>query len=121
MEKKILIVEDEKILLNLLKQKLEREGYEISIAQDGEKGLEKARKIQPNLILLDIIMPKMDGIQFLKIKKREGEIKDIPVIIISNSGQPAELNQAQKLGAEDWLVKTEFNPQEVIKKVKKII
>jgi len=63
----------------------------------------------------------MDGIQFLERKRREGDIKDIPVIIISNSGQPAELNKAQKLGANDWLVKTEFNPQEVIRKVEKII
>src|SRR6056297_3178894 len=120
MEKKILIVEDEKILLSLLKQKLEKEGYMISTAEIGEEGLEQARKEQPDLILLDIVMPKMDGIQFLKRKSREGSIKDIPVIIISNSGQPAELNQAQKLGADDWLVKTEFNPQEVIRKVEKI-
>lgn len=121
MDKKILIVEDEEILLNLLKHKLEKEGYIISTAKNGEEGLEKIRKEKPNLVLLDIIMPKMDGIQFLKKKKREGEIKDIPVIIISNSGQPAELNQAQKLGADDWLVKTEFNPQEVIKKVERVI
>lgn len=121
MAKKILIVEDEIVLLNLLERKLDKEGYTITTAQNGEEGLKKTKEQKPDLVLLDIIMPKMDGIEFLKRKKEEKEIKDIPVIIISNSGQPAELNKAQKLGANDWLVKTEFNPQEVINKVKKVI
>src|SRR6056297_1905992 len=121
MDKKILIVEDEKVLLRLLKDRLKKEGYIVSTAENGEVGLEKIRKEHPDLILLDIIMPKMNGIQLLERKKREGKIKDIPVIIISNSGQPAEINKVKKLGANNWLIKTEFNPQEVIRKVEEII
>ena len=121
MLKKILIVEDEEILLDLLQKKLTKEGYEISVARDGEEGLKIMREMEPkpDLILLDIVMPKMGGFEVMEEMVKEPELKKIPVIIISNSGQPVELDRAQKLGAKDWLIKTEFDPEEVIEKVKK--
>ena len=121
MKKKILIIEDEEILLNLLQKKLTNEGYDISIARDGEEGLLKMKEIKPNLILLDIIMPRLDGFGVLEKIIKDEELKKIPVIIISNSGQPVELERAKKLGAKDWLIKTEFDPQEVVSKVIKAI
>jgi CheY-like chemotaxis protein len=121
MAKKILIVEDEKILARLLEKKLNALGYEASIAWDGEEGLTKIKELKPDLILLDIIMPKLDGFELLEITSRDKKLNKIPVIIISNSGQPVEIERAKKLGVDDWLIKTEFDPQEVIDKVIKQI
>jgi len=121
MAKKILIVEDEEILINLLQRKLTNEGYEVSLARDGEEGLKVMKEIQPDLLLLDIVMPKMGGFEVMEKMGRDSELKKIPVIVISNSGQPVEIDRAQELGAKDWLVKAEFDPQEVIDKITKQI
>jgi len=121
MAKKILIVEDEEIITDLLQRKLTKEGYEISVARDGEEGLKTMKEVKPDLILLDIIMPKMGGFEVMEEMNKNKELKKIPVIVISNSGQPVELDRAQNLGAKDWLIKTEFDPQEVIDKVVKQI
>jgi len=119
--KKILLIEDEEIMINLLQRKLTQEGYEISVARDGEEGLKVMREVKPDLVLLDIIMPKMGGFEVMEGMTKDKGLKKIPVIIISNSGQPVELDRVQKLGAKDWLIKTEFDPQEVIEKVVKQI
>ena len=119
--KKILLVEDEEIMISLLQKKLTKEGYEISVARDGEEGLKAMREVRPDLVLLDIIMPKMGGFEVMEGMQKDKTLAKIPVIVISNSGQPVELDRAQKLGAKDWLIKTEFDPQEVIDKVKKHI
>ena len=121
MAKKILIIEDEELLYNILKKKLELEGYEVSIAENGGEGLEKVKKINPDLILLDIVMPEKGGFEVMEELQKEDDFKDIPIIIISNSGQPVELDRAKELGVRDWLIKTEFDPEEVIEKVKKQI
>lgn len=119
MAKKILLVEDEEIIAELLLKKLKNEGYEVNWAKDGVEGLEFMRKETPDLILLDIIMPKKGGFEVMEEMQKDPELKEIPVIIISNSGQPVELDKAKKLGAKDWLIKTQFDPQEVLEKVKK--
>ena len=121
MAKKILLVEDEEIMIDLLQKKLTKEGYEISVARDGEEGLKVMKEARPDLVLLDIIMPKMGGFEVMEEMGKDKELKEIPVIVISNSGQPVELDRAQRLGAKDWLIKTEFDPQEVVDKVKKQI
>ena len=118
MAQKILIVEDEEIVLDLLQRKLTQEGYGVFIAKDGEEGLKKMKEVKPDLILLDIVMPKMGGIEVMEEMGKEPDLKKIPVIIISNSGEPVELDKAKKLGVKDWLIKTEFDPQEVLEKVK---
>jgi CheY-like chemotaxis protein len=123
MAKKILLVEDEEIMIDLLQRKLTREGYEVFVARDGEDGLKKMREMdpKPDLILLDIVMPKMGGFEVMEEMAKDEKLKNIPVIVISNSGQPVELDRAKKLGAKDWLIKTEFDPKEVLEKVKKQI
>jgi len=121
MAKKILLIEDEEIMIGLLQKKLTNEGYEVSVARDGEEGLKAMREVRPDLVLLDIIMPKMGGFEVMEEMGKDKNLKDIPVIVISNSGQPVELDKAQKLGAKDWLIKTEFDPQEVLNKVVKQI
>ncbi len=121
MAKKILIIEDEEILLNLLQSKLIKEGYEVSIAKDGEEGIQSIKKIKPDLVLLDIIMPKKSGFEVMEEAGKDPKIKSIPIVVISNSGQPVEIDKAKQLGARDWLIKTEFDPQEVVEKVIKQI
>ncbi|KKR04079.1 MAG: Response regulator receiver protein [Parcubacteria group bacterium GW2011_GWF2_39_13b] len=121
MPKKILIIEDEEILLNILKKKLIDEKYEVLTALDGEEGLQIMKEKKPDLILLDILMPKKNGFEVMEEMIKDPELKNIPIIIVSNSGQPVELERAKSLGAKDCLVKTEFDPQEVIDKVREQI
>jgi CheY-like chemotaxis protein len=121
MRKKVLIVEDEEIILDLLQKKITKEGYKTAVARDGEEGLKVMKEFQPDLILLDIIMPKMDGFGVMTEMQKDPFLKKIPIIIISNSGQEVEIERAQKLGAKDFLIKTEFDPQEVIDKIEKQI
>ncbi len=117
--KKILIIEDERIMVDLLMKKLSKEGYSVSAAFDGEEGLSKIRETKPDLVLLDMVMPKMGGIEVIEEVVKDKELKKIPLIVISNSGQPVELERIKELGVKDWLIKTEFDPQEVIEKVKR--
>jgi CheY-like chemotaxis protein len=121
MAKKILIIEDEEIINELLAKKLTREGYEVFITRNGNEGMAAIKKEKPDLILLDIVMPEMDGFEVMEQIQKNEDIKNIPIIIISNSGQPVELEKAKKLGARDWLIKTEFDPQEVVDKIAKQI
>lgn len=116
--KRILIVEDEEIMLDLLQRKLKAHGYEVLVARDGEEGLRLIKAEKPDLIIMDLVMPKMDGFMVMEeIQKDEG-LKKIPLIVVSNSGQPVELGRVKDLGAKDWLIKTEFNPQELVEKIK---
>lgn len=121
MAKKILIIEDEEVLISVLKKKLVREGYSVSVAKNGVEGLAKIKKNKPDLILLDIIMPEKGGFEVMEEIVKDEDLNDIPIIIISNSGQPVEIDKAKRLGADDWLIKTEFDPQEVLDKVIKQI
>ena len=126
MAKKILLIEDEEIIIELLVKKLIKEGYEMSVARNGQEGLEMLKeKMQkkelPDLVLLDIVMPKMGGFAVMQEMNKDKELEKIPVIIVSNSGQPVELDKAKQLGVKDWLIKTQFDPQEVVNKVKKQI
>ncbi len=116
---KILIVEDEPVHLAVMKTKLESEGYEVEAALDGEEGWRKLKTAPPDLVLLDVILPKLDGFQFLE--RAQKEKINVPIIIVSNSGQPVEIDKALKLGAKDCLVKAEFSPAEVLEKVEKVL
>ncbi|MBW6441272.1 response regulator [Patescibacteria group bacterium] len=122
MAKKIVLIEDEEILANLLKEKLEKCGFEVLVASDGEEGLEMLKKGKPDLVLLDIVMPKMGGFEVMEEMNKipELNLKVLPVIVVSNSGQPVEVDRALKLGIRDYLIKTQFDPQEVIDKVNKV-
>ena len=116
---KVAIIEDEEVLLNVLENKLKKEGFDVVTALDGEIGVKVVRESLPDIILLDIIMPKVNGFEVLAQLNQDHVLAKIPVIIISNSGQPVEIDKALSLGAKDYLVKAEFDPQEVIEKIKK--
>jgi len=113
--KKILLIEDEQVLADVLEAKLKKEGYQTNVAYEGEDGYKKIGEWKPDLILLDIVLPKMNGYEVLE--KMQADSNKTPVIIISNSGQPVEIERTKKLGAVDYLVKTQFDPTEVIAKV----
>ncbi len=119
--KKILLIEDEELIIKLLSKKLVGIGYEVLLAMDGHEGIEKMKQDVPDLVLLDIVMPRMGGFEVMAEMKKDAALAKIPVIIISNSGQPFELEKAKQLGAADWLVKTEFDPKEVADKIQKYI
>jgi len=119
MKKKILIIEDEKILRTLLAQTLSREGFEVKEAVDGEEGLEKAKTEKPDLILLDLILPTIDGYEVLERLKKDPFTESIPVMIISNLGQDEEIQRGLKLGAVDFLIKAHFTLDEISEKIKK--
>lgn len=119
---KIVIIEDEEILVDVLKKKLETEGHQVYAALDGEEGLSLIEATEPDLVLLDIIMPKMNGYEVLgELQKKYKAGKAPPVIIISNSGQPVEIDKAINLGAKDYIIKAQFTPEEVISKVNKVL
>lgn len=116
--KKILIIEDDKFLRELIVKKLEREGYETSEAVDGEEGFLKIKTEKPNLVLLDLILPSIDGFEVLSKMKEDASLTQIPVIILSNLGQREDIERGLKLGAVDYLIKAHFTPGEIIEKVK---
>ena len=121
MEKKILIIEDDKFLRELIAQKVLKEGYLVTEAVDGEDGAKKAKEEVPNLILLDLILPGIDGFEVLAKVKEDPTTAQIPVIIFSNLGQKDDVEKGLKLGAVDYLIKAHFTPGEIIEKIKKII
>jgi DNA-binding response OmpR family regulator len=118
MAQKILIVEDDKFLRELIARKLISENYEIIEAIDGEEGLKKVKEQKPDLILLDLILPGIDGFEVLTKMKEDPTLSSIPVIILSNLGQREDVEKGLKLGAVDYLVKAHFTPNEIVEKVK---
>jgi len=114
---KILIAEDDTVLLDVLRSKLTLNGHEVTSATNGEEAFRFLKSSKPDLILLDILMPLMGGFEILEAISKDPQLKKIPVIVISNSGQPVEIERALKLGAKDYLVKAIFDPEEVLNKV----
>ncbi len=121
MAKKILIIEDDKFLRELISRKLGNEDFETLEAVDGEEGIKKIKEEKPDLILLDLILPSIDGFEVLSRMKEDPSLSSIPVIILSNLGQKEEVERGLKLGAVDYLIKAHFTPGEIIEKIKNIL
>ncbi len=115
---KILIIEDDVFLGDVLSQKLTGEGFKVVLSRDGREGFDQIKVFQPDLVLLDIILPNMNGYEILEAKQKDSSIANIPVVIVSNSGQPVEISRALALGVKDYLVKAQFDPEEVLVKVR---
>ena len=118
---KILLIEDDPFLLSMYATKFELEGFEIVSAEDGEKALKTASKEKPDIILLDVLLPKMDGFEVLKELKINAETKAAPVILLTNLSQRDDVEKGLALGAVDYLIKAHFMPTEVVEKIKKIL
>lgn len=117
----VAIIEDDSFLAGMYEQKFRLEQMNPLMAYDGEAGLELIRKQKPDIVLLDIMMPKMDGWEVLQVLRADPETKDIPVIMLTNLGQKEDVDLALKYGASDYLIKAHFNPQEVIDRVRTIL
>ena len=118
MPKNILIVEDDKFLRELIVQKVTKDGFNASEAVDGEEGIKKIREEKPDMVLLDLILPSIDGFEVLSLMRQDPGLSSIPVIILSNLGQKEDIERGMKLGATDYLVKAHFTPGEIIEKIK---
>ncbi len=117
----ILLVEDDTFLGNIYKTKFEMEGFKIFVADNGEKGLSEVKKKKPSIVLLDILLPKMDGFAVLEALKKDENVKDIPVILLTNLGQKDDVEKGLEMGAIDYLIKAHFKPSEVVTKVKEVL
>jgi CheY-like chemotaxis protein len=117
----ILFVEDEPTLQKLVGRFLEKEGYQVISALNGETGLELSKKLKPDLILLDLILPKKDGFEVLEELKKDEGTKDIPVIILTNLEGSGDVEKALALGATTYLVKANYELAEVVKKIKETL
>ncbi|MEK7082212.1 MAG: response regulator [Patescibacteria group bacterium] len=120
-QRKIVIVEDEEILVELLRDKLEKAGFSVSVARDGAAGFDLIRDTHPDLVLLDMMLPGMDGFGVLERMKDAGLLPATPVLVISNSGQPIETERARDLGVRDFLLKVNFDPREVLARVEALL
>ena len=120
-QKTILLIEDDNFLSGMYETKLKLEGFNVLVAGDGAKGLEYAATKKPDIILLDIILPKMDGFTVLKHLSDSGDIKKIPVILMTNLGQKEDIEKGMSLGARDYLVKAHFMPSEVVTKIRQYL
>jgi len=118
---RILIIEDDVFIMDMYETKFKMAGFEVLRAENGDKGIKVARKEKPDLIVLDIVMPQMDGLEVLKVAKGDLELKDIPVVLLTNLGQRENIEEGLKLGADDYIIKAHFTPDEVVGKVKKVL
>lgn len=115
--KKILLIEDEPLLGNLLKQRLEKEGYLIYLAKNGEEGLNFLKKEKFDLILLDIILPKISGFELMENLKQDPEVNKAPIVVVSNLGQDQDILKGQNLGAVNYFIKAQITIEELVEYV----
>ncbi len=118
---KILLIEDDSFLLSMYATKFSMENFEVITAEDGEKGIRSAAKELPDIILLDILLPKINGFDVLEQLKANKLTRHIPVILLTNLSQRSEIEQGLAGGAEDYLIKAHFMPSEVVDKIKKVL
>ncbi len=120
-KKKILIIEDEKMLAEMYRDRFIHEGYDVYSSYDAEEGMQMAIKIKPDLIILDILLPRANGTEFLEKKQKIDEIKEIAVIAYSNYDDNIYREKAKNLGVKEYLIKTNYTPKEISEIVKKYI
>ena len=121
LKNKILIIEDDLFLLEIYAHKFSDADFDIVTALDGESALEVAHKEKPDVILLDLILPKIDGLEVLRLLKKDKEFSSIPVVILTNRGEKDLVEKAVKLGAAAFITKITYTPTEVVSKVKSIV
>jgi len=119
--KRVLIVEDDPFIADVYVLKLESEGYTVETAEDGVKGLEALKKKKFDVVLLDILMPNLDGFKVLEQIKKNPSVSRTPVIILTNLSQKQDIQKGIELGASDYIIKTKFTPTEVVKTIAKVL
>lgn len=120
-KKKILVIEDDKMICSMYKAKFEDDGFEVFAANDGIEGLEVARKEELDIIMLDIILPQLDGFSVLEELKKNVKTKKVPVVMLTNLGTNEDKEKGERLGAAGYLVKANLTPAQVSKEIKKYL
>jgi DNA-binding response OmpR family regulator len=120
-KKTIFLVEDDLFLSDMYRTKFELSGYEMPHAEDGDVALRKIKEAKPDVVLLDIVLPKKSGFDVLKELKQDPEVSKIPVILLTNLSQKDDVDRGYSLGAVDYVIKAHFTPAEVVAKVEKVL
>jgi len=120
-QKTILVAEDDTLYASVYQNKLTKEGYNVTVVSNGAEAVKKAAEIKPDLILMDLIMPEMDGFTALEKIKSNPETKGIKVVVMSNLGQDSDIKRAKDLGAEEYFIKANISIQELVEKLKQYI
>ncbi|MCL4386888.1 MAG: response regulator [Patescibacteria group bacterium] len=120
-KEKILIIEDDRFISKMYQLKLSLDGYSVQVAENGKLGLELSKSFLPDIILLDILMPEMDGFEVLKNLKATANTKDIPVLIMSNLGQEDHIQKGKEMGAVGYIVKTQYTPAKIVEIIKEVL
>ena len=118
---KVLIIEDDPLINKMYSEKLARDGFEVEIAPNGLEGLEKMKANPPDLVILDIMMPKMGGIEVIDEMKKDTRLEKIPIIVLSNLSESPDIERAKKRNIKEYLVKSDLDPEDVSKTVKKYL
>ncbi|HOW60911.1 MAG TPA: response regulator transcription factor [Candidatus Moranbacteria bacterium] len=119
--KKVLLVEDDPFIRDIYSVKFSQEGFEVSIAENGLEALKKIEESVPDVILLDIVMPYMDGMETLKNIRGKKEWKKIPVVMLTNISEKEKISESEDFGINDYLIKSHFTPSEVVQKVRNLL
>ncbi len=117
----ILLVEDDSFISGMYQTKLSMLGYKVRVCADGESGWAELKKERPDLLLLDIVLPKKDGFEILSDVRKDPELKDLTVILLTNLGQKPDVQKGLELGADDYIIKAHFTPTEVVEKIEKML
>ena len=118
---KILLVDDDEFLLDMYVVKFKEASFDIDIAKSGQEALDKLKKNTYSILLLDIVMPELDGFEVLSRLKHDNIANSMPVIVLSNLGQKEDIERGMALGARDYVIKAHFTPTEVVEKVKRML
>ena len=119
--KKILLVEDDNFIIDIYITKLKEVGFSVQSAVNGEDAIVKIKQSKPDLVLLDIVLPQVTGFEFLQKIKSMPELKNVPVIVLSNLGQKKEVEKGLDLGAVKYLIKAHYTPTEVVKEIRAVL
>lgn len=120
-EKTLLLVDDDQFITIAYKDGLERAGYKVSVAHDGEEALEAMKSIKPDMVLLDLIMPKMNGFELLQDMKEDKDLKDIPVLVLTNLSQDSDREEALSYGVVDFLVKADVSLKDLVNRLHQLL
>ena len=118
-KKKILLVEDEIVMAKMYQERFQKAGFDVETALTAEEGLKKVKKYQPNLIVLDILLPRADGIGFLEKLRKDKDLKDTTVVALSNYDVPGTKIRAQELGVKAYLMKADYIPRTLVREIKR--
>ncbi len=116
----IVLVEDDEFISEMYALKFKEE-FDVTVARDGAEGLAMVKKVKPDIVLLDIILPQLDGFEVLERIKQDEEIKDTPVLLLTNLGQKQNVKKGLQLGAVDYIIKAHYTPSELVEKVRQVL